>query len=671
MSHCLPFSPPCGNSDGGADHQITGSSDHPIIILLCLLIATCCAPLNASAVGDDAPRPSVILISLDTLRADHLSAYGYTKIHTPHIDSFAQGGTRFTQAEAQIPLTLPSHTSLFTSTYPFENGVEENGERVPAGVVTLASVLQTRGYKTAAFIGSEFMDQQYGLDQGFDYYDSPFGLETTGVVNPLAMSLRRDGALVVRSARQWLDAHRGQPVFVFVHLFDLHFPYTLPSEIARQKGISRYDAQLEYVDQVMGHFQQELMRGGWWEKSLVVVFGDHGEGLGDHQETDHGYYIYESTLHVPLIVHWPQRTEIGNWKLETGNSRLETGNRKLETRNSPRASALANLEVETGNPERVSSFQFPVSSFSQPVGLIDVAPTILDYLRVPAPASFEGASQLGALKAGESASPRPVYSESIYAHDAFRWAPLRALRVGKYKYIQAPKAELYDLDADPHELTNLVHKKGAMAAELQNELAKVLTRYAPSQRATPPALTPETLAQLESLGYLAAEPRGKIENSGPDPKDRFAEFELYQTAFVAFTEGHTAAALPKFQLILKSDPQNTLARFHLGECYLRIKKPQDALREWATVLKLDPQYAPAAEAIGQYWLAQGDYAKARVRFQQVLALTPESYTGHFQLAIADEHLGLIPEAREHLEIACKIAPHDENCARKLKTLLQK
>ena len=306
-----------------------------------------------------------------------------------------------------------------------------------------------------------------------------------------------------------------------------------------------------------------------------------------------------------------------------------------------------------------------------PVGLIDVAPTILDYLRVPAPASFEGQSQLGALKAGESAGPRAVYSESLYAHDAFRWAPLRALRVGKYKYIQAPKAELYDLDADPHEQVNLLHKNAAMAAELQNELAKVLTRYAPSQRSTPAALSPETLAQLESLGYLAAEPRGKIENSGPDPKDRFAEFELYQSAFVAFTEGHTTAALPKFQSILKSDPQNTLARFHLGECYLRIKKPQDALREWATVLKLDPEYAPAAEAIGQYWLEQGDYAKARRRFQQVLALTPESYTGHFQLAVADEHLGLLPEARQHLEIACKIAPHDENCARELKSLTQK
>jgi arylsulfatase A-like enzyme len=622
------------------------------------------APLNARAAGDDTARPSVILISIDTLRADHLSVYGYTKIHTPHLDSFARGGTRFTQAEAQVPLTLPSHMSLFTCTYPFQNRVEENGERVPAGVVTLASVLQSRGYKTAAFIGSDFLDRRFGLDQGFEDYDSPFGLETTRVDNPLAVSLRRDGALVVRAARQWLDAHRGQPVFVFVHLFDLHTPYTLPAEVARQEGISPYDAQLKYVDQVMGSFQQYLMQSGWWEKSLVVVFGDHGEGLGDHRETDHGYYIYESTLHVPLIFHWPGKDR--NTKLETGNARPETRNSKLENR----------------NPGRVSNFEFRVSSFSKPVGLIDVAPTILDLLRVPVPASFEGASLLGALKAGESVRPRAVYSETVYAHDAFGWAPLRALRVGKYKYIQAPKAELYDLDADPREQTNLLHKNAAMAAELQNELAKVLTRYAPPQRASAPALTPETLAQLESLGYLAAEPRrdgvGAHDDVGarhgvplPDPKDRFAEFELYQSAFVAFMEGHTAEALPKFQSILKSDPQNTLARFHLGECYLRIKKPQDALSEWTTALKLDPQYAPAAEAIGHYWLEQGDYAKARRRFQQVVALTPDSFTGHYQLATADVHLGLLPEAREQLQTACKIAPHDENCAHELKSLTQK
>jgi arylsulfatase A-like enzyme len=674
------------------------------LVMLCWAPTACAAP--------DAPQPaSVILISIDTLRADHLSAYGYTRIHTPHIDSFTQGGTLFAHAEAQIPLTLPSHLSLFTSTYPFQNLVEENGERVPAGVVTLASVLQSRGYKTAAFIGSDFLDQRYGLDQGFDDYDSPFAQETTGVANPLTTSMRRDGALVVRAARQWLDAHRGQPVFVFVHLFDLHMPYTLPAEVARRQGISRYDAQLEYVDRVMGSFQQELMQSGWWEKSLVVLFGDHGEGLGDHQETDHGYYIYESTLHVPLIMHWPgkdrnskletrnSKFETRNWKLETRNSKSETRNSKFENRNSKLETGNSKFEIrnsefeirnsksESGNSAPVSSFQFPVSSlsspvssFPEPVDLIDVAPTILDYLRVPAPASFQGTSQLGqlgAFKTDEPAKPRPVYSESLYAHDAFHWAPLRALRVGKYKYIQAPKAELYDLDADPREQVNLLLKNAAMAAELQNELAKLLTRYAPPKRTTPPALSPETLAQLESLGYLAAEPRSDALGAHhgvrlpPDPKDRFVEFELYQSAFEAFLEEHTATALPKFQLILRTDPQNTLARFHLGECYLRTKKPQYALREWSTVLKLDPQYAPAAEAIGQYWLEQGDYTKARLRFQQVVALTPDSYTGHFQLAIADEHLGLLPEAREHLEMACKIAPHDENCARELKSLTEK
>jgi arylsulfatase A-like enzyme/Tfp pilus assembly protein PilF len=610
-----------------------------------------CCPLAPGAPQDTAAPPSLILISIDTLRADHLSTYGYTKFRTPHIDSFAQGGTLFTQAEAQIPLTLPSHTSLFTSTYPFENGAEENGERVPAGVVTLASVLQSRGYKTAAFIGSDFLDRGYGLDQGFDEYDSPFGpAGGEAGARPAPTTLRRDGALVVRAARLWLDAHHSQPVFVFVHLFDLHVPYTLPPEVAQKQGISRYDAQLEYVDQVMGRFQAYMKQSGWWDKSLVVIFGDHGEGLGDHRETDHGYYIYESTLHVPLIFHWPGKDR---------NSKLETGNSKSET----------------GSSTRVSSFQFRVSS-SSPVGLIDVAPTILDYLRVPAPPSFEGASQLGALKSQESARPGAVYSESLYAHDAFGWAPLRALHVGKYKYIQAPKAELYDLHNDPGEHLNLLPRNGAMAAEFESELAALLTRYSPQSHATPSALSPETLAQLESLGYLAAEPRrdgvDAHDDVGarhgvplpPDPKDRIAEFERYQNAYVDFTEGHTAAALAKFQSILKSDSQNTLARFHLGECYFQLKQPQDALREWTTTLKFDPQYAPAAESIGEYWLAQGDYAKARLRFQQVVALTPESFTGHLLLGIAAARLGLVQESSEHMQIACKIAPHDDACTRK-------
>jgi arylsulfatase A-like enzyme len=639
----LPF-----DLDGRISFRETGHIfNFAIALFLFYLIYGTCNPCRAQ----DAPQPTpVILISIDTLRADYLSAYGYTKIHTPHIDSYAQGGTIFTQAETQVPLTLPSHTALFTSTYPFQNRVEENGERVPYGTVTLASVLQSHGYKTAAFIGSEFLDSRLGLDQGFDDYDCPFARPAAAEGDPVAMNFRRDGALVVRAARVWMDAHRGQPVFVFVHLFDLHTPYTLPADDARRQGISRYDAQLEYVDQVMGHFQQELMRGGWWDKSLVVVFGDHGEGLGDHQETDHGYYVYESTLHVPLIVHWPRGD---------GDSQIDVRNSESGIRNSA----------------PVSHFDFPISSFRTPVGLIDVAPTILDYLRIPAPASFEGQSQLSAL-GGHASRPRPVYSESLYAHDAFRWSPLRVLRVGKYKYIEAPRAELYDLEADPHEHLNLLNKNGAIAAELQNQLAALLARFAPSSNTAPAALSPEALAQLESLGYLGAQPRtdtvgARQSEPLPDPKDRFAEFQRYEAAFIAFSGGQTSTAMPQFQSILNSDPQNTLARFHLGECYLRLKRNQDALREWATTLKLDPQYAPAAEAIGQYWLSQGDDQKARLRFQQVVALTPESYTGHFQLAVADAHLGLLPEARQHLEIACKIAPHDEGCTRELKVLTEK
>ncbi len=596
--------------------------------------------LTLNGAENSATQPSVILISIDTLRADHLSAYGYSKISTPHIDSFAQGGTVFTCAEAQIPLTLPSHTSLFTSTYPFQNLVEENGERVPAGAVTLASVLLSRGYKTAAFIGSDFLDRRYGLDQGFEVYDSPFEEQPTGVRNPLAATLRRDGALVVRAGLQWLDSHRDRPVMVFIHLFDLHVPYTLPPEDAQRQGISRYDAQLVYVDKVLGRFQQGLREGGWWDRSLVIVFGDHGEGLGDHGETDHGYYTYESTLHVPLIVHWPRLRENGDSKLESGDSTT------------------------------LSSFRFPVSS-SLPTGLIDVAPTILNFLHIPLPSSFEGASLLGALQAAPAA-PRAVYSESFYAHDAFGWAPLRAIRLGKYKYIQAPKAELFDLDADPGERVNRLPGNSAVAAELQNELAALLNRYKPPQRAAAAPLSPETLAELESLGYLAASPRGAVTGANgneplPDPKDRFVEFEHYQNAYLDFTEGRTPAAVPKLLSILKSDPKNTLARFHLGDCYLQMKRPQEALSEWTTLLKLDPNYAPAAEALGDYWLEQGDFDKARRRFQQVLALSPESFSGNFQLAVIDEHLGLLSEAHRYLEAACKIAPHNEACALKLKS----
>jgi len=530
----------------------------------------------ALAAAEQAP---VILISIDTLRADHLSAYGYGRIRTPHIDSFGQQGTLFTNIEAQIPLTLPSHTSLFTSTYPFENQIEENAERVPAGVVTLASVLRSQGYRTAAFIGSVFLESEMGLGQGFEVYDSPFHFEAFSPIsgsmffggmgrNPLSVRDRRDGALVLGAARRWLMANRGEPAFVFVHLFDLHKPYIRPG----------YDAELAYTDQILGAFQQALIDSGWWQRALVVLLSDHGESLGEHGEDSHGYFIYESTLHVPLLIHWP-----------------------------------------SGGPDHAPRD-------SQPGGLMDVAPSILDFLHIPAPPSFEGRSLFAAN------SPHQVYSESVYAHDAFGWAPLRSLRVGAYKYIEAPRPELYNLAADPREQTNLFAKSSPNALALRGDLGKLLASRAPKQPASPADISPRTRALLASLGYLSGGPRSA--NSGADPKDRLAEYRLYENAQIALYNRRLPEAAAILSQLLADDPHNTLARRDLGGTYVE----------------------------------QRLYAKARVCFEQVVAAAPDDYMAQFELGVADKQLGLYPEALIHLQTACKIAPEAQQCQRELESL---
>jgi choline-sulfatase len=531
-----------------------------------------------AALGLAEPTTPVILISIDTLRADHLSAYGYRRIRTPHIDSFAQRGALFTNIEAQIPLTLPSHTSLFTSTYPFENQIEENAERVPAGTVTLASVLRSQGYKTAAFIGSVFLESEMGLDQGFEVYDSPFHFEAFSPIsgsmffggmgrNPLSVRDRRDGALVLGAARRWLAANRGQPTFVFVHLFDLHKPYIRAG----------YDAELAYTDQILGAFQQALIDSGWWQRALVVLLSDHGESLGDHGEDSHGYFIYESTLRVPLMIHWPADA-----------------------------------------PDHARD--------SLPGALMDVAPSILDFLHISAPPSFEGRSLLAAN------GPRQVYSESVYAHDAFGWAPLRSLRVGAYKYIEAPGPELYNLAADPREQNNLFGKDSAKALALRGELRKLLASHTPRQPVSPATVSPRTRALLASLGYLSGGPRAA--NSGADPKNRLAEYRLYENAQIALYNRRLDQAAAILRQLLAGDPHNTLARRDLGGTYVE----------------------------------QHLYAKARACFEQVVTAAPDDYMAQFELGVADKQLGLYPEALIHLQAACKMAPEAEQCRRELESL---
>ncbi|HLK19045.1 MAG TPA: sulfatase-like hydrolase/transferase [Bryobacteraceae bacterium] len=498
--------------------------------------------------------------------------YGYRADATPNVVAFADQGTIFVHADSQIPLTLPSHDALFTSTYPFQNRIEENAERVGPGAVTLAAVLRSHGYKTAAFVSSVFLEREMGLDQGFDFYDSPFQFEA---FSPLSGSMffsgatrfgardRRDGALAVHAALEWLSQNRGQPVFCFVHLYDLHKPYKRGS----------YDAELRYTDEVLGGLRKGLEAAGWWDRALVVLLADHGESLGEHGEASHGYFIYESTLAVPLIFHWPE------------------GARPLGSR------------VE------------------QAAGLVDVAPTILDFLHLTAPESFEGASLLRGVE-------HPIYAESVHAHDSFGWAPLRSLRVGDLKYIEAPKAELYNLREDPAEKVNLAAKNPDEARRLRGELGKMLARYA-ARPAANGNVSPETRALLGSLGYLAPGPGVKVAGTGADPKDRLAEFQLYERAMVLLYERHVSAAIAVLRRILVGDPKNTLARRDLGDCYLE----------------------------------EREYRAARAQLARVAAVVPDDYVSQYELGIADERLRLWKEARAHLEIACKLAPEAGSAGR--------
>jgi len=570
-----------------------GHSRLPLTLLAAAVVALAsCGAANA--------QTPVILISIDTLRADHLSCYGYRRVNTPHIDSLARGGTLFSQIDSQIPLTLPSHASLLTSTYPAGNKIEENGALVPPGAVTLASVLKSHGYRTAAFIGSIALDRRYGLDQGFETYDSPFE-STAGIENPYSARLTRDATLVFRSARRWIETNQNHPFFAFLHLYDLHLPYRLPGYSTIKPSLAGYDAELAYVDTALGRFLDSLAHDGLWKKAVVVLLSDHGESLGEHGESGHGYFVYESTIHVPLLVHWP-------------------------------------ADSRGVRPERVE----------EPGGLIDVAPTILDVLRIATPRSFRGKSLF--------AGARPVLSESVYARDAFGWAALQCIRTGEKKYIQAPHPELYDLASDPHELRNMSTAHADEALKMKQHLAAVL----PAGGAQP-ARPSSGQQALRSLGYIAGSGGAAGAHSNFDPKDRIREFESYTRAVGLMYTGHAREALPLLKTILASDPHNDAIRVDLGHADLDVGRPTEALREWESILARDPRFTPASEAIGLYWMEKLDFARAEAAFERTLRVSPRDYEANFAIAIVDDKLGRSAEAAQHRRVLCEIAPSTPGC----------
>src|SRR5579872_230691 len=574
-----------------------------------------------SVLAFGAPTP-VILISIDSLRADHLGCYGYRKISTPHIDSLARQGTIFYNIDASVPMTLPSHTSMLTSTYPFTHGVEENGEPIKPGSVTLAEALQRNGYRTAAFIGGYVLDSRFGLDQGFDFYDSPFhNLSRTGPsgAGEDAPDLRRPGDAVLRAASRWLEKNSGQPVFVFIHLYDLHQPYSRPAS----PGLSGYDTALGSVDEDVGKFLEFLDSAGLLPRALVILTSDHGESLGEHGERTHGYFIYQSTLRVPLLIHWPEMT-------------------------APR-------------PARIDT----------PASLIDVAPTILQFVGIPEPPQFQGRSLFRFFDPKTTTASSDIYAESKYARDHLGCSQLRSLRAGKYKYIEAPKPELYDLDTDPGESRNLYNRQRAQALELQRRMHMLQMRHAPKTSISK-TTDPEVITRLRSLGYLgSAIPPNGTHGSGPDPKDRLREYLLYSDAIRFAATDSLADAIRSFEAVLKQDKKNVLAHYYLAVCYYRAHRLNETVKELHTTLAVAPDYWRADELLGTIWLQQKDYARARGQFVHLLKIMPNDYGANFNLGILDLRENRLQEAARELQSAAKADPQSAQAHEALGTVLLK
>jgi choline-sulfatase len=519
-------------------------------------------------------RPNVLLVTLDTTRADRLGSYGYAGAATPHLDRLAAGGIRFTQAMSPAPLTLPAHASLMTGRNPYAHGVRNNGHFVlAADVPTLAERFAAAGYDTAAFVSSFVLDRQFGLARGFATYDDaldpPRGLADS-------LELERRGDRTVAAAAAWLagrPATPSRPYFLWVHLYDAHDPYTPPASYRASFEGRPYDGEIAFQDAMVGELLGRAGHGGASGAPLVVVAGDHGESLGEHGESTHGLFVYESAIRIPLLVSWP--------------------------------GVLAPRVVD------------PV------VGLVDVAPTVTALAGVAPIEGVDGRSLVALVddRGLDATPPAAAYAETYFPQFFMGWAPLRAVRDGQWKFIDAPEPELYDLAADPGERHNVYAAQPATARSLRRQL-ETLARSAPG-RDSPAPMSAEARQRLSALGYVsgpaAPAPAGA---PAPDPKRMAPLFERLLDGNRALARGDAAAAAAIAQGVLAEDAGNGFARLVLGRALLaggRHREAIDALRAYLTAV---PGSADAHPWIALAHLRLGDRARALAEEEAALALDP-------------------------------------------------
>jgi arylsulfatase A-like enzyme len=570
--------------------------------LFCLFVLSLATAIAQT--GAPTRNPDIFLITVDTLRADHLRCYGYQPIATPAIDALAADGVRFEHAFTPSPITNTSHTSILTGLLPSSHGVVDFGIPLSQSYPTAAELLKARGYKTAAFIGAVILDSKTlapGLDRGFDFYDNFPAKPAT----PARFGrLERRASDVVHHAEEWLTAHPGSPRFVWVHLYDPHDPYEPPPPFSQTYKARPYDGEIAYADSALGTFFSFLKKHNWYRPALIVLVGDHGEGLGEHGEDTHGIFLYDSTTHVPLLVKLPADKSAGK-------------------------------------------------TIAAQVRSTDILPTLLDWSEDKSQAHFDGISLRPYIEGSETAG-RTAIGETDYPL-RFGWAPLRSVRADGKKFIEAPRPEFYDLTADPKETNNLykpwdgeVQKASAVLAEVR--------KHRTENKPTAATVGEGTLSELRALGYLgsadAASSTSVPEPSLlPDPKDHIREQNLLHVAMLATEDNRAGDARHALEQVLALNPSSFEALRLLGQLELENGDFGKAAERLGAAQRQRPEDATVNLHLGEALAKTGDAAGAEGALERSLKASPGQVNGRLLLGRLYLEAKNFQAARDQFEAA--------------------
>jgi arylsulfatase A-like enzyme/Flp pilus assembly protein TadD len=581
------------------------------------MAATTPPPHKASA--PRAQLPSVILITLDTTRADRMGFLGSTRGLTPNLDALARQSVVFTRAYSQVPLTTASHATILTGTYPQFHQVNDFGVPLAPDLPYAPYIFRGNGYHTAAFVGSLVLDPDTrsapGFERGFDTYDAGFHRRRMG--EDRYQAIERRGGEVVAHALTWLNAHQKGPVFIWVHLYDAHDPYDPPEPYKTRYASAPYDGEIAYADSAVGKLLTYLRAHGLYDSAVIAVMADHGESLGEHGETTHGIFLYDETIRVPLLFKLPRERAAG---------------------------------------ERIDSR----------AGLVDVLPTILQEAGISIPKEVQGESLVSLLKpavaskAAEPSRERAAYAESDYPHRTFGWSSLRSLRTGKYLFIDAPRKELYDQAADPKSEHNLSTTSAAVTNTLGGQLDAFRQKTSTTKEAPKVAPDPGLQERLNALGYVATDSSSSampgIKDTGADPKDKAEVVNLLHRAEMLKEDNHFQESVPLLEQVIALEPNLPITYLQLGTALTSLKDYDKAVPVLRKAVEMRPDLTVPRYQLGSALFETEDFAGAAEQFETAVARSPNWPEAHLSLATAYARLGRLTDAIPEYEKVIELRP---------------